>query len=92
MICPNCARIMYWTAHPHFREFLGEEAEEPQPTPDKSEGRRSRKPKAKASSLPEREFEDDGPATPPVRQAAEDKDDFGEEGDLPESGKAAAQG
>lgn len=50
MLCPNCARIMYWTAHPHFRDFLGEEAEEPKTEPEKPEkpekGRRKTKAKA----------------------------------------------
>jgi hypothetical protein len=48
MVCPNCARIMYWTGHPHFREFLGEPTEEPtEIPPEKTEGRRGRKPKGK---------------------------------------------
>jgi predicted nucleic acid-binding Zn-ribbon protein len=47
MVCPNCARIMYWTRDPYFREFLGEP--EAEPVPEKPENRRGRKPKAKVS-------------------------------------------
>jgi predicted nucleic acid-binding Zn-ribbon protein len=84
MICPNCARIMYWTAHPHFREFLGEDAVEPQPQPEKPEGRRGRKPKAKPA--PEE------PAATSTAVAAEEGPGFEAESDLSTPDDAAAQG
>ena len=84
MICPNCARIMYWTAHPHFREFLGEDAVEPAPQPEKTESRRGRKPKAKPAP----------PAAEEAPQAQLPESASGFEGDqeLSEEGGAAAQG
>ncbi|MDR1658017.1 MAG: C4-type zinc ribbon domain-containing protein [Deltaproteobacteria bacterium] len=45
LVCPNCARIMYWVEHPYFHEFLGE----PEPAKEATENRRGRKPKTKTA-------------------------------------------
>jgi predicted nucleic acid-binding Zn-ribbon protein len=75
MVCPNCARIMYWVKEPHFREFLGEPAEDPKPAPVQPEApRRGRKPKPKPQAGPE--MEADSP--PPVDDAEDDPDASGE--------------
>jgi predicted nucleic acid-binding Zn-ribbon protein len=49
LVCPNCARIIYWTAHPHFKEFAPDEP--PEPIPDaKTPGAKGRKSQAKKDS------------------------------------------
>jgi predicted nucleic acid-binding Zn-ribbon protein len=93
MVCPNCARIMYWTAHPAFRDFIGEAGEEPvpEPAPEKPDGsRRGRKSKAKPAPEPEPEVEaevDDEAGVAP--EAEEDSDSDVET--APEADETAAE-
>ncbi|MDR1545376.1 MAG: C4-type zinc ribbon domain-containing protein [Deltaproteobacteria bacterium] len=52
LACPNCARIIYWRQHPHFKAFAGPEPE-PEATPaepEKPPEGRKRKSRAKAAA------------------------------------------